>query len=292
MPKSAMFLAAAAVAAALLAPAPGGAAEYRRDGAILGGRKAYGVKAGESLYEIAKRFDLGYTEIASANPRVDPFIPEPGRTILLPSEWILPEVPFRKGIVINLAEMRLFLFPADDAPIVTTFPVGIGDQGMDTPVGIFSIVEKIRNPAWYVPESIRREKPELPAVVPPGPDNPMGSRALRLSLNTILIHGTDRPWGIGTRSSHGCIRLYEEDIARLFGMVGRGARVTIVRQPVKVAVERGRVFLEVHKYDSAADLYGEALRLLGKKGVADRVDPEKVRKIVKGRRGLVVDVSK
>jgi len=130
------------------------------------------------------------------------------------------------------APLRLFVQPSTDRH---DLPIGIGDQGKETPVGTFTIIEKIIKPAWYVPESIRKEEPDLPAVVPPGPDNPMGSHALRLSNPTLLIHGTNRPWGIGMRSSHGCIRLYQEDISVLFGMVKRGTPVTIVDQPVKAA---------------------------------------------------------
>src|SRR3990172_8612705 len=157
---------------------------------------------------------------------------------------------------------------------------------------MFSIVEKIKDPAWHVPKTIREERPDLPAVVPPGPDNPMGSRALRLSNGTVLIHGTDRPWGIGARNSHGCVRLYEEDITRLFGMVDNGTPVAVVNQPVKVAAEGDRVFLEVHDYGDGRDLYQEALKLLNAKDLGDRVDLDKVRKANTERSGLVVDVSK
>jgi L,D-transpeptidase ErfK/SrfK len=163
---------------------------------------------------------------------------------------------------------------------------------METPVGTFTVIEKIRNPAWNVPESIRKEQPDLPAVVPPGPDNPMGSHALRLSDRTLLIHGTDRPWGIGTRSSHGCIRLYQEDIARLFGMVRRGTPVAIVNQPVKAAARGGRVYLQVHDYEDGRDLYGEALKVLETKNLTSRVDLEKTRKASRERKGLLVDISK
>jgi len=200
---------------------------YQREGTIIGRQWSYLVKTDESLPEIARRYDLGYGAITAANPGVDPFIPRPGLRIVLPTEWILPDAPIRNGIVVNIAEMRLFVFSQDRPEIVTTFPIGIGDQGKETPVGTFTVIEKTRNPAWYVPESIRKEQPDLPAVVPPGPDNPMGSHALRLSKRNVLIHGTNRPWGIGARVSHGCIRLYQEDIAQLFGMIrprqrGRG----------------------------------------------------------------------
>ena len=188
--------------------------------------------------------------------------------------------------------MRLFVFSHDSPQTVTTFPIGIGDQGKETPVGTFTIIEKIRNPAWYVPESIRKEKPELPPIVPPGPDNPMGSHALRLSNRTVLIHGTNRPWGIGTRNSHGCIRLYQKDIARLFRMVGRETPVVVVNQPVKAALRGDRVYLEVHDYGDRRDLYGETLRVLETKNLASRTDPVKIRKACRARTGLLTDVTK
>ncbi|NJD62677.1 MAG: L,D-transpeptidase, partial [Deltaproteobacteria bacterium] len=173
-----------------------------------------------------------------------------------------------------------------------TFPIGIGDLGKDTPVGTFTVIQKIRNPAWHVPKSILRERPELPAIVPPGPDNPLGSHAIRLSRRSLLIHGTNRPWGIGTRSSRGCIRLYPEDIPRLFNIVRRGTTVTIVNQPVKAAAEGDRVYLEVHDYGDRDDLYGESLKVLEAKRLMNRVDLDKIRKASKERRGLLVDVSK
>ena len=273
-------------------PDPSSAAELQRDGSIIGRQATYRIKPDESLLEIARRYDVGMGAIAAANPGVDPFIPDPGLRIVLPTEWILPDAPIRKGIVVNIAEMRLFVFLHEGARAVTTFPIGIGDQGMETPVGTFTVIEKIRNPAWYVPESIRKEKPDLPAVVPPGPDNPMGSHALRLSNPTVLIHGTNRPWGIGTRDSHGCIRLYQKDIARLFGMVGRGTPVAIVNQPVKTAVRGDRIFLEVHDYGDGRDLYDETLKVLEAKNLAGRTDPVKIRKACGKRTGLLTDVSK
>jgi L,D-transpeptidase ErfK/SrfK len=286
------FTASLAILAALSAPTPGAGAEYRREGVVIGERQVYTIRADDSLFEVARRYDLGYTEITAANPGVDPFLPEPGRRIVLPTEWILPDVPGRNGIVINIAEMRLFLFPPGGAETVATFPIGVGDEGTDTPVGTYTIIEKLKDPPWRVPKSIREQRPELPLVVPPGEDNPLGSRALRLSSGSLLIHGTHRPWSIGTRSSHGCIRLYEEDITRLFEMVDVRTPVTIVDQPVKVAVEGNRVLLEVHGYGDGRDLYEEALKLLHAKNPADRIDPDKVRKAVTERSGLVVEVSK
>jgi len=267
-------------------------AKYQREGTVIGRQRSYLVKTDESLPEIARQYDLGFGAIAAANPGVDPFVPDPGRRIVLPTEWILPDAPIRKGIVVNIAEMRLFVFSHDRSQIVTTFPIGIGDEGKETPVGTFTVIEKIRNPAWNVPASIRKERPDLPAVVPPGPDNPMGSHALRLSKPTVLIHGTNRPWGIGARVSHGCIRLYQEDIAQLFEMIRRGTPVAIVNQPVKAAAIGDRVYLQVQDYEDGRDLYGEALKVLEAKNLTNRVDLQKTRKASRERTGLLVDVSR
>lgn len=291
MLKHAMFTASLAILISLPIPTSSFAAEYQRQGSVIGRQKTYLIKDDESLPEIARRYDIGYGAITSANPGVDPFVPDPGRRIILPTEWILPDAPFRKGIVVNIAEMHLFVYARNDSHTVTAFPIGIGDQGTETPIGTFTIIEKIRNPSWHVPKSIRKEKPDLPAVVPPGPDNPMGSHALRLSNRTVLIHGTNRPWGIGARNSHGCIRLYQKDIARLFGMVRRGTEVTIVNQPVKAAVRGDHIFLEVHDYEDGRDLYGEALKVLEARNLASRADPVKIREACRERTGLLTDVS-
>ena len=287
-----MFLASAAVLISCSILTFSLAAELRREGTIIGIQRTYLIQPNESLPEIARRHDIGIEAISAANPGVDLFIPDPGSWILLPTEWILPDTPIRTGIVVNIAEMRLFVFSHDRPQTVTTFPIGIGDEGKETPVGTFTVIEKIRDPAWYVPESIRKERPDLPAVVPPGPDNPMGSHALRLSKRTVLIHGTNRPWGIGARVSHGCIRLYQEDIALLFGMIRRGTRVSIVDHPVKAAAMGDRVYLQVHNYEEGRDLYSEALKVLEAKNLSNRVDLEKTRKACRERTGLLVDISR
>jgi L,D-transpeptidase ErfK/SrfK len=258
---------------------------------IISANQHYTVNENESLLEIARKFDLGTNEIVNANPGVDAFIPEYGSIIRIPTIWILPDVPTTSGIVINLPEFRLYVFSSDNPGTVITFPIGVGDLGKDTPVGTFTIIEKIINPAWVVPESIRKEKPELPKVVPPGPDNPMGTHALRLSLGTVLIHGTDRPWGIGLRSSHGCLRLYPEDIVRLFKIVNLGTRVTIVNQPVKVAVKDEKVFVEVHKYEYK-DYQGQTIKLLREKKLLAKVDMTKLSRALKEMNGLPVDITR
>lgn len=251
---------------------------------------AHTIKGDDSLVELARRFDIGYNAISAANPGVDPFIPAAGTNILIPNKWILPDVPKRNGIVINLAEMRLYYFYPRTQERVDTYPIGIGDEGWDTPIGTYRIIEKIVHPVWHVPKSIRAQKPELPDIVPAGPDNPLGTHALRLSIGTVLIHGTDRPFGIGRRVSHGCIHLYPEDIVHLFRNVKMGTQVVIVRQPVKFATVHGRVLVEIHG-DAGDDLEQEAVNILVNKKMFARVDPGKLKTALRNRYGVPTDIT-
>lgn len=268
-----------------------GSGIYSNTDSIIGNEQEYRVKENESLWEIARRFDIGINEITDANQGVDPVIPETGYIVRIPTKWILPDVPVHSGIVINVPEFRLYFFPINNPGMVMTFPIGVGDQGKDTPLGTYKVIEKIVSPAWYVPESIRKEKPDLPRVVPPGPDNPMGSHALRLSLRTVLIHGTDKPWGIGTRSSHGCMRLYPEDIVQLFRLVRKGTRVTIVNQPVKAAIQGEKVYVEMHRYEDA-DYMNKVIQLLIDKDLLERVDFIKLNRELKAMSGMPVDITR
>jgi L,D-transpeptidase ErfK/SrfK len=267
---------------------------YSKDNTVIGVVKTYKVNGNESLIEIARNFRLGYNEIVDANSGIDPFLPGNNSTIKIPTMWILPDVALYDGIVINITEMRLYyFFKQNKTSLVRTFPIGIGDEGNDTPVGNFKIVQKIVNPAWHVPESIKKERPELPNVVPPGPNNPLGSHALRLSLGSYLIHGTNRPWAVGRRVTHGCIRLYPEDIPMLFQMVPNGTKVTIVRQPVKVGVKGNSVYIEVHKDDTEKDInyFNEAVELLRKKGLLKKINTEKLYHAVREKSGIPVEIS-
>lgn len=267
---------------------------YSGDATVIGNRISYRIRAGESLIEVARRFDLGYQEMVAANPGIDPFAPGAGISVTIPTVWIVPESLKRGGIVINLSEMRLYYsFSFKGARLIASFPIGIGDEGKDTPVGTFRVIQKIVNPSWYVPQSIKMEKPELPDVVPPGPTNPLGSHAMRLSERTILIHGTNKPWGVGRRVSHGCIRLYPEDIPRLYRMVAVGTPVTIVREPVKVGERSGKVFVEVHDAQtSSAENIETAVTLLKKNNLQDRVSTKKVLWAIMEKKGFPVDISR
>ena len=209
--------------------------------------------AEDTLLDIARRYDLGYEAIVAANPSVDPWLPGDGTRIVLPTKFVLPDTP-REGLVLNLASMRLFYYPKPkqgQPAMVVTHPVGIGREGWQTPEGRLRITQKVVKPTWRVPASVRREHAAngdpLPPTVPPGPDNPLGDYAMRLSKPSYLIHGTNKPYGIGMRVSHGCVRLYPEDIARLFPKVPVGTQVHIINQPYLVGWRNGVLYLEAHQ---------------------------------------------
>lgn len=191
----------------------------------------------DTLPDMARRFNLGYEEIVRANPGVDPWLPGEGRVINLPTQFVLPDAP-RDGLVINVAAMRLFYFPAHrkgQPATVVTHPIGIGKVGWATPEGQTKLVARVKDPMWIPPRSVRAEHlkdgDELPAKVPPGPDNPLGRHMFRLEWPGYLVHGTNKPYGVGMRSSHGCIRLYPEDIALLYESVPIGTKLRVVNQP-------------------------------------------------------------
>jgi len=223
----------------------------------------------DTLADIAREFDLGHEEIRLANPDLDFWLPGAGRRVILPTRFILPHAE-RAGLVLNVPEMRLYYFPAHDdrrdAGVVMTYPVSIGRMDWSTPLGRTRVVARVENPSWTPPESIRREAAArgepLPEYLPPGPDNPLGAHALRLALPGYLIHGTNRPYGVGMRVTHGCVRMYPEDIERLFPRVPTGTPVQIVNQPVKAGWLGDTLFLEVHpplEEDATTD--GELVRL-------------------------------
>jgi L,D-transpeptidase ErfK/SrfK len=204
----------------------------------------------DTLTDIARRHGLGYREMVSANPGVDPWLPGEGSPVKLPTQFVLPVAP-RQGLVVNIAEYRVYFFSTESGETrVSTFPISIGRMDWSTPLGRASVVSKVRNPAWYPPDSIRAEHEAegrpLPKVVPPGPDNPLGAYAMRLSVPGYLIHGTNRPAGVGMRVTHGCIRMYPEDIEWLFPKVPANSAVQLVNQPYKWGWLGDDLYLEVH----------------------------------------------
>ena len=196
------------------------------------------VAGDDTLPDIARRFNVGYEEIVRANPGVDPWIPGVGRDVLVPTRFVLPDAP-HEGVVINVAAMRLYYYPKPgpgEPQRVITHPIGIGKVGWQTPEGTTKIVARVKDPVWVPPVSVRKEHLEngdvLPAKVAAGPDNPLGAHMFRLGWPSYLIHGTNKPYGVGMRSSHGCVRLYPEDIAILYDAVPLGTPVRVVNQPV------------------------------------------------------------
>ncbi|MEI8393716.1 MAG: L,D-transpeptidase family protein [Rhodospirillaceae bacterium] len=220
---------------------------------MIGSIGTYVTAHEDTLLDVARRFDLGFVELVAANPGVDPWIPGEGTTLLLPAAHILPDAP-HTGIVVNLTEMRLYYYRQAGLP-PETHPVGIGSEGNNTPIASTTVQRKMANPVWYPPAAIRAEKPELPAMVPAGPDNPMGMFALYLGFpgGNWRIHGTNQPFAVGRRVTHGCMRLYPEDIEDMFHKVSPGTRVTIVDQPIKIGWSNGELYIEVHPSKAQAD---------------------------------------
>jgi len=210
--------------------------------AMVGASGSYVTNAKDTLLDVARDNDLGYGQIMAVNDRdLDPWRPGDGRTVILPNLFLLPDGP-RQGIVIDLAAQRLYYFPKD-GKTVQTYPIGTGAEAGMTPRGTTKVVGKVANPVWYVPKSIRKEQPDLPGLVRPGPDNPLGAYAFRLGWPSYLIHGTNKPDGIGRNVSHGCIHLYPEDIETLFKEVRVGTPVRVVDDEMRFAWVDGTLYL-------------------------------------------------
>src|ERR1700689_5554054 len=208
----------------------------------------------DTLYGLAAAYSLGSEELIRVNPGVDPWLPGAGKQIIVPGRHILPQGP-REGIIVNLPEHRLYYFPKPKrgGPIqVITYPVSIGKMDWRTPLGLTHVIAKQNDPPWYPPESVRKEHAAAgdprPASVPPGPDNPLGAYALRLAAGngTYLIHGTNNPIAVGLAGTHGCIRMYPDDVAALFPLVPVGTPVRLINEPIKVAWVDGELLLEAH----------------------------------------------
>jgi L,D-transpeptidase ErfK/SrfK len=222
------------------------------DSDVVGYVQRVFVNKDDTLPDIARRFDVGYEEMVTANPGVDPWIPGEGREVVVPTQFVLPAAP-REGVVVNVAEMRIYYYPPrkkGEAQSVYTYPIGIGKVGWNTPEGTTKIVGRQKDPVWIVPKSVRDEHAKdgdiLPAKVAAGPENPLGRYEFRLSWPSYLIHGTNKPYGVGMRSSHGCMRLYPEDIAMFFDLVPIGTKVTVVNQPYMFGWRDGMLYLQAY----------------------------------------------
>jgi L,D-transpeptidase ErfK/SrfK len=240
-----------------LAPALVGAASYplpTGSDNVIGENQHAVARHEDTLLDIGRRYGVGYEEIVAANPGVDPWLPGEGTQVLIPSRYILPEEP-REGVVVSLAEHRLYYFPrakAGETATVETYPISIGKMDWKTPLGLTRIVDKRVRPIWYPPESVRREHEAdgrpLPRAVPPGPDNPLGEYAMRLAIpgGAYLIHGTNRPAGVGMQVTHGCIRMYPEDIEHFFKLVAVNTPVRMVDRPYKMGWRGDDLYIEIH----------------------------------------------
>ena len=204
---------------------------------------------GDTFITVGRRYDIGYFELVEANPGIDPTLPDPGTVLVIPTKFIIPNVP-PVGLVVNIAEMRIYYFPPNSHKVMT-YPVGVGREGWNTPVGMTTVIKKVKNPTWTVPPDIMKWRLEnggvqLPKSVPPGPDNPLGGYALYLGFPGYRIHGTNDPTGVGRRSSSGCIRVWPEDIEELFSIIPAGTSVRIMNDPYKAGWLDNNVYLESH----------------------------------------------
>lgn len=300
--RRALLTGAVGTAASAVVPWQGWTAT-ERSGDLAGEVSYHVTRAGETLLDIARLRNLGVPEISAANPAVDPWVPGEETFLTLPTAFLLPDAP-RQGIVVNYGELRLYYFPPEGP--VQTYAIGIGREGFELKMGRTRIVRKQERPTWYPTADTRRDKPEVGAVVPPGPDNPLGEYALYLGWPTYLIHGTNKPYGVGRRVSRGCIRMYPEGVERLFHQVAVGTPVTAVDQPVKIGWHQGELYLEVQpdmaQLDEleASQIMSERppdedirRRLIDRAGAdASRVDWQVVSAELLARRGLPIVVTR
>jgi len=219
---------------------------------VIGAISTITARHEDTLVDIARRHGLGYEDIVRANPDVNIWLPGEGTEIILPTRFVLPDSD-RRGAILNLAEYRLYYFPTPEPgqpATVMTYPISIGRMDWETPLGLTKVISKVRNPSWYVPQSVLDEHAAdgdpLPRIVPPGPDNPLGKFAMRLGLPGYLIHGTNRPAGVGMRVTHGCVRMFPEDIEYLFGQIGIDTPVRIINESVKMGWDGDQLVIEVH----------------------------------------------
>ena len=276
-----------------------------KDDSVIGELVAVTAAGEETLPDIARRNGFGYNEIKLINPGIDTWLPGMEEEIILPGEFILPAAP-HDGIVLNIPEMRLYYFPphkGGSAREVVTYPIGIGREGWMTPYVSTRVGRKDKNPIWYPPDSIRDEHAAegdpLPKIVRPGPDNPMGAYAMRLTLPLYSIHGTNKPWGVGMRVSHGCIRLYPEDIEELFQQVKPGTPVHIVNQPYKIGRRGDRLYLEAHPYLEedeelfAGNLTSVVKMIVGVTGEqAYEVDWNRAKQVINDPAGIPIEIGR
>jgi len=258
---------------------------------MIGTSRRHTVRPKETLLDIARLYDLGYNEIVDMYPQYDPWLPPVGSILALPTTRLLPDAE-RKGIVINVPEMRLYYFSGKgEKTQVITHPIGIGDVDFQTMPGSYTVGSKAIDPTWYVPPSLRAKYSV--ASIPPGPDNPLGKYWLGLKGTNYGIHGSDIPWSVGRKVTHGCIRMYPEDIAAFYQLIQPGTPVRIVYEPVKIARLGEQVYIEVHNdiYAKIPDLTDHARQMLIERGIWFEVDRQRLAVAVSEGRGIPVNIT-
>jgi L,D-transpeptidase ErfK/SrfK len=260
---------------------------------LIGAPRSDLIEHGDTLLDVAYRHRLGFDRVARLNPDVHHWIPVPGTVVRLPTEHVLPDAP-HSGLVINVPEMQLYDYSVGPEPEV--FAIAIGDEMDPSLLGAFRIGGKRERPAWNVPASIRAEKPELPPVVPPGPDNPLGDHWMTIGATSYGIHGTNNPWSIGREATHGCIRLYNDEIARLFARTRPRTPVRIVYQTIKIGRRASLLYLEAHpdvyrREPEPMDRVAATLQRLFQLGLAEFVDPLLVRRAIEQERGEPIPIG-
>ncbi len=268
---------------------------------IVGSPREYTIQKKDTLLDVARYFDLGYNELIHAYRDMDPWLPPVGETLTLPTFWTLPKSS-NEGVVVNIPEMRLYYFPprekSETQRMVVTLPVGLGRDDWPTPIAKFKIRGKTPNPTWVIPESIKKEriaeKGWTEDFIPAGsPDNPMGKYKIELTLPLYAIHDTNNPWAVGRLVTHGCIRLYPEDIQQFFNVIRVGVPGEFVYQPVKVGFLNGRVYAEAHEdiYNLVPDLWEEAQKVARESGWEDMIDKNLLLKVLLKKNGVPTDVT-
>lgn len=266
-----------------------GPAETASERSVAGFFQYHTVGYRETLLDIARDYGLGYNEIVLYYPDIDPWVPKADTRLTVPSRWVLPPTQYEE-VVINIPEMRLYLF-MKKIGMVKTYPLGLGREGFETPVGSYRVVTQQKNPTWMPPPSAWEEYGKTPVL--PGPDNPLGDYWVGLSAKHIGIHGTNRPWGVGRLVSRGCIRMYPEHISQFYKEVSIGARVEVIYEPVKVGIENGLIYLEVHPdiYERIPDLYHHTEALIKQKGLWEHVQQDEVIRCVEEKNGVPFPVG-
>lgn len=268
---------------------------------IIGSPREYTVQKKDTLLDVARYFDLGYNELVQMYPDMDPWLPPVGETLTVPTFWTLPKSS-NEGVVVNIPEMRLYYFPprekGETQRMVVTLPVGLGRDDWPTPVAKFKISGKTANPTWVIPESIKKERIAEKGwtedfIAGGSPDNPMGKYKIQLTLPMYAIHDTNNPWAVGRLVTHGCIRLYPEDIKQFFNVIHIGVPGEFVYQPVKIGFLNGKVYAEVHEdiYGLVPDLWQEAQKVARESGWEDRIDKNLLLKVLLKKNGVPTDVT-